>query len=451
MSRIALIGDNSIEYVKSLLEIWADGHSAVLLDWRIPPASAIEMMIEADVHCCYIEETFLHNFDVALCKDISFKVFQNQTKSTSILPKEIYDVFQADYRKDEAVVLYSSGTTGKSKGVILSHFAIQTNADAIIDYMNPTEGDCICIVKTLSHSSTLVGELLVALKTKTKLLIGPVITLPRVTMSNLSKFGVTILCANPTLLKMYADETKTKEYDLKTLRTIYVSGSILNDSIYEYAHRVFHGKQIYNVYGLSEAGPRVTAQKKSCCQSNSVGTPIKGVQIAIVDDRGNLLSVGQRGSIHVKTLSLFDGYVKGTLKHTSKYMGWLNTGDIGYLDENRELHVIGRSDDVIIIDAHKIYPQDIEEAIYKVSTIKECVVTAIEQDNRPILCCAYVSETDLPVDIKKKLGEILLRYEIPKWFVKVDELPKTRTGKTIVRSVQTMLKEVIENNEYDKK
>lgn len=442
MSRIALIGDNSVEYIELLLKIWRDGDTAVLLDWRIPPSSAIEMMREARVCSCYIEKSLFSNFDF-LCNEISFITFQNKTKSATILPDFLYDSFVVNYSKDEAVILYSSGTTGKSKGIILSHYAIQTNADAIIDYMCPTAKDCIYIVKTLSHSSTLVGELLIALKTKTKLLIGPVITLPRVTMNNLSRFGVTILCVNPTLLKMYADEVTVKEYDLKDLKTIYVSGSILNDSIYEYAHHAFQGKQIYNVYGLSEAGPRVTAQKVDCCRSNSVGTPIKGVRIAIVDDQGNHLSVGQRGSIHVKTSSLFDGYVKGTLKHASKYMGWLNTGDIGYLDENRELHVIGRSDDVIIIDAHKIYPQDIETAIYNIAKVKECVVTALMNKGNLILCCVYVSEADLPIDIRKKLGKVLIRYEIPKVFVRMKDIPKTKTGKPLVREIKIKLGKIV--------
>lgn len=440
MSRVALIGDNSVEYVKALLEIWKNGHSAVLPDWRIPPLSAIELMREADVRLCYIEESLLPNFNLPAARGISFQAFSNRTTSATLLPKELYDGFVADNRKEEAVILYSSGTTGRSKGIILSHFAIQTNADAIIDYMRPTERDCISIVKALSHSSALVGELLVALKARTKLLIAPTVTLPRITMSNISKFGVTILCVNPTLLKLYADEIAAKEYDLKPLKALFVSGSILNDPTYAFAHRVFGKIPIYNVYGLSEAGPRVTAQRANCNRSNSVGVPIKGVRVAIVDDEGNLLPVGRRGNIHIKTPSLFDGYVQGTIKHPSKYKGWFHSGDIGFWDEDGELHVTGRCDDVIILDAHKIYPQDVEAAICAASGVKECAVTAVEDQGRLTLCCVYVSDADLPTDIRKKLGVRLLRHEIPKRFVRTEELPKTPTGKVVLHEIQAMLK-----------
>ena len=92
-----------------------------------------------------------------------------------VLPKYISCKFQENYSKNEAIIIYSSGTTGKVKGIILSHFDINTNADAIIDYMKPTTAHCIYIAKTLSHSSTLTGELLVALKTKMNIVIAPTI------------------------------------------------------------------------------------------------------------------------------------------------------------------------------------------------------------------------------------------------------------------------------------
>lgn len=89
------------------------------------------------------------------------------------------------------------------------------------------------------------------------------------------------------------------------------------------------GISVFNVYGLSEASPRVTAQTPECCKSNSVGKPIGGIEVAIVDDNGTLVPNGKRGIIHVSTPSLFSGYVIGERKHPSLYRGWLNTGDIG--------------------------------------------------------------------------------------------------------------------------
>ena len=442
MARVAIVGENSIEYVSKLLDVWNNGDCAVLLDWRIPSNTLIQMMEEAGVLNCIIEKVLFEKIQDP-SHNINFDVYEKDSASSEILPSCIYDKYHENYSKDEAVIIYSSGTTGKAKGIILSHYAINTNADAIIDYMKPTPQDCIYIAKTISHSSTITGELLVALKTKTKLVISPTIVPPRYVLNNINKFGVTIVCLNPTLLSMFVDEYKRKQYDLSSLKTIYVSGSILNDKTYEKAHAVFSHIQVYNVYGLSEAGPRVTAQRIDCCQSNSVGKPIKDIEIKLVSEQGNIVSDGEYGVVHVKTPSLFDGYIVGQNKHKSLYEDWHNTGDVGYIDANDELHIINRLDDVIIIDSHKVYPSEVEKIIIKQCRVKECAVAKIELNDNEFIGCLYASEKEIDRDVKEKLKSKLLVYEIPRFFLRCDALPRTQNGKTSTREVQAFLKEYI--------
>ena len=220
MSRVALIGENSVGYINTLIDIWNNGDCAVLLDWRIPFPTAIEMMIEADVHTCFIEKSLFTKVKNEIPNYIDFITYEKQNKSAELLPNCIYEKFQENYSRNEAVVIYSSGTTGKSKGIILSHFAINTNADAIIDYMKLETDDCIYIAKTLSHSSTLTGELLVGLKANICLIIAPTIVPPRYILNNINKYGATLICLNPTLLSMFAAEYKQSKYDLSSLKTI---------------------------------------------------------------------------------------------------------------------------------------------------------------------------------------------------------------------------------------
>ncbi len=446
MSRIALIGENSIGYVNALVDIWNNGDCAVLLDWRIPFSTTIEMMIEADVHTCFIEKGLFNKIENEFSNSIDFVTYEKQNNSAELLPNCIYEKFHENYSRNEAVVIYSSGTTGKSKGIILSHFAINTNADAIIDYMNPTAEDCIYIAKTLSHSSTLTGELLVALKARMKLVIAPTIVPPRYVLNNINKFGVTIVCLNPTLMSMLADEYERSQYDLSSLKTIYVSGSILNDRIYEKSHAVFSHIQIYNVYGLSEAGPRVTAQRGDCCKSNSVGNPIKDVEIKLVNEQGSIVSDGEYGIIHVNTPSLFNGYVVGKNKHISLYEGWHNTGDVGYIDTNGELHIINRLDDVIIIDSHKVYPSEVEKIIIEQSKVKECAVAKVELNGNEFIGCLYVSEKEIDRDIKEKLKKKLLTYEIPRFFLRCNSLPRTKNGKLLTQETGKFFVRAITSN-----
>ena len=439
MGRVALIGENSAEYVSALLDIWNNGECAVLIDWRIPFPTIIKMMKEADVKKCYIEKD-KYNSICEIPYDIELVMFDRRVKTAQLLPQYIYDKYCDNYSDDEAVVIYSSGTTGLAKGIILSHYAIQTNADAIIDYMSPIKDDCLYIAKVMSHSSTLTGELLVALKSNMKVIVAPTIVPPRVILSNIEEFSTTIICLNPTLLLMLCDEIYRKAYSFSSLRTIYVSGSILSDKIYEKAHNTFANIPIYNVYGLSEAGPRVSAQRVDCCKSNSVGRPIKDISIVVVDDSGQVVPQGCRGTIHVKSPSIFSGYVLGTKRVSLSKPKWLNTGDIGFFDEYEELHIVGRSDDLIIIDSHKIYPSEVEQAILMNNRVSECVVTKINCNGNDFLVCFYTGKKDLEKTIRESLRHKLLTHEIPRCFVYCESLPRTTSGKISIIELQRRYK-----------
>lgn len=444
MKRIALIGENSVEYIDVLVDIWNNGNCAVLVDCQIPPQVAVEMMHEAQVAKCYIEKKYYEKLYKVIDETIELIPYEKENTSARLLPTETYDRFQENYSKDEAVVIYSSGTTGKSKGIILSHFAINTNADAIIDYMQPDDSDRMYIVKNLTHSSSITGELLVALKTRMPLLIAPVVVPPRLVLQNIAKYGVTIIGVNPLLLTMYCNEYENRKYDLSTLKKIYVSGALLNDKTYEMAHKVFRNQEIYNVYGLSEAGPRVTAQRRHCSEGNSVGKVIKGVELVIVDESGNVVPNGERGIVHINTPSRFNGYIQGEIKHKSLYQDWLNTGDVGYLDEHNELHIIGRIDDMIVIGAHKIYPAEVERRIQSAADVRECIVTMVNFKGEDVLCCLYASNEEMRADIKNILGTGLMKYEIPKLFVRTGAIPRTRNGKISSKDVKETIKRELE-------
>ena len=242
---------------------------------------------------------------------------------------------------------------------------------------------------------------------------------------------------------MYCDECRNRDYDLSSLKKIYVSGSILNDKTYNTAHEVFYKQEIYNVYGLSEAGPRVTAQRYNCCKGNSVGKAIKGVEVITVNEYSNITENGELGIVHVNSPSEFNGYIQGELKHKSLYYDWLNTGDIGYFDEHNELHIVGRIDDMIVVGAHKVYPSEVERQIQAVSAIHECIVTLVNFHNEDVLCCLYVSDEKIRGDIKNVLGTVLMKYEIPKLFIKTDTIPKTLNGKVSLNDVkETILREL---------
>ena len=323
--RIGLIGDNSIKYIDTLLNILLEGDVVSLIDWRIPLDVSLNALHQVGINECYIDSTKYRDTEKA--KKFNITLFDANQKGAEELPSSFYEKYKTIFTnqsKDDALIFFSSGTTGKAKGIRLSFAAINHNVDAIIDYMRPSKNDTILITKTLTHSSTVVGELFVGLKANAKVIVEPTVTSPTFVLKNIKKYNVSIWCMNPTLLNIYSKLLGCVTHDISSLKYVFISGSIADKQLLEEAKRNFKNVIILNVYGLTEAGPRVTAQRISSVDKlGSVGSSINGVDIKIISEDGEILAPYSIGIIHVNTLSIMNGYLNGLGKE-SLYRGWLN-------------------------------------------------------------------------------------------------------------------------------
>lgn len=437
--RIAIISDNSIEYVKKIIEIWNNGDSVVLMDWRIPFPTIIKNIKLANAKFCYIEKKFASK--IFEYPEIKFKVIEKTTDSCVVM-KEIVDKYQDNYSTKEAVIFFSSGTTGPAKGIRLSHKAISQNADAIIDYLKMTPKDNLFITKTLAHSSTFVGELLPALKLKCKLVVVPTIMSIRKVFNVLHNHDITMLGVNPTLLQLYGEVAIKHHVEFHSLRVISCSGSNLSKECHSNIKRIFPNTKILNVYGLSELGPRVAAQRYDDYRwtEGSVGVAIKGVKIKVVSCEGKEVKDGEKGCIHVKSEYKMMGYLEGKSARKSYYQGWFNTGDIGYV-KNGELFVTGREDDMIICGSHNVYPASVEEAILKHKNIRECVVFGYPDKlfGEKVICFYVTNDSEIKEsELREFVNKSLAEYEVPTEFLTVQVLPLTENGKISRRLAQKL-------------
>lgn len=123
MSRIGIVGRNSISYVELLINVWNAGDSTVLLDWQMPADVINRLLLELNVTKCFVETNIIEKFDTS--SSIDYEAFENNTISQTLLPLHVYRRFIPLYAKREAVILFSSGTTGAAKGVMLSHYAFR--------------------------------------------------------------------------------------------------------------------------------------------------------------------------------------------------------------------------------------------------------------------------------------------------------------------------------------
>lgn len=413
--RIAIIGDNSIEYVRHLFSIWENGDCAVLIERSIPPKSAVEMMESAHVVSCYIEEKMI----TSEYRDNGIKLipYVSPQERVSRLPPKIMQMYQGSYSRNDAVIIFSSGTTGKEKGIILSHYAISVNSDMVVEQLNATQSDSICILRSFAHSSSLVCELIASIKANMSIILCSQLMHPRVIWKTIKENEVTVLFVNPTLLSILINEQYVQPNDTQSLRVIYSSGAPLSKQLINRARLCLKKVSIFNAYGLTEAGPRVCSQTNHYCSENSVGPPLSGVQVKVVTQMGKIAEVNEVGKIYVKTSSIFTSYIDGSNGNIKD--GWLYTKDMGYISATGELYICGRVDDIINSGGHKINPNVVENIILQSpQPIYDCAVIGEEdlEMGEQLICILY-AEQDINLQVVISFcNEMLASYEIPsKW------------------------------------
>jgi long-chain acyl-CoA synthetase len=337
-----------------------------------------------------------------------------------------------------ALVVYSSGTTGEPKGIVLSHRAISTNVRAISEYLQPSTDDSFLIVKSMVHSSTIVGEVFVALSAGTKIIALNPLVPPSQLFHRIRDHRPTIIGLNPSILRFFLNKELSAS-TLDSVRLVHVSGSIIDQDVLRSFRTRFPFVQVINGYGLSEAGPRVThtagtAQHKL----GSVGRPLRGVEIEVRGANGDLCGPGEPGEILVRSPSLFDGYlVAGGLERPVLTDGLMRTGDMGYRDEDGDLFITGRVDDLILTGSHNVNPADVEEVVRQVKGVADCIVFGVNDELLgQRIACAYTTEWSVHADtgqlerqIREACWRALAGFQTPKTLLRWDLIPVGSGGK----------------------
>lgn len=440
MEYFGIIADNLPEYVKTILKIWNEGGCVVPIDWRIPNSVAIELLLKCGVKQCYIDKTQAQNKPDFLKNGIELIDLANGLENAMLLPKEIYSTFENQYSNEDAVILFSSGTTGEAKGIVLSHYAIQKNADSILNYMKPEKNDCIYIMRSLAHAAGFIGEMIVGLKTGCRLLLSPTVISFKQIIKNINKYEVSILCLNASILSLLLSVSQKHQMDLgKELRAIYTMSAKTPYSLIRDAKNAF-GVPVLNVYGLTELGPRVTAQT---IDSNNyfpdcVGKPIKDVHIRIVDFKTKKkVPALQKGLIEVKSPCLFTRYVNKDCHYDNTK--WFRTNDVGYVDSDGNVYILDRYDDMANCSGHNVFLSSIEETIMEYEGMESNICFSIKNKQfGDQIICLYITDSEdsqYEENLRKYCYLKLAPYEVPFKFIKVLKIPTNINGKRSRRSI----------------
>jgi long-chain acyl-CoA synthetase len=355
------------------------------------------------------------------------------------LPEQPEPVERAD--TDTAVVLHTSGTTGKPKGAELTHGGLRRNAEVTLrTLIEVGPDDVIMGCLPLFHVFGLTCGLNAAVAVGATLVLIPRFD-PRTALRAIERDGVTVFQGVPTMYSALLAVAPEFLGAAKTLRICASGGAALPVPVLTEFEETF-GTTILEGYGLSETSPVACFNHPDReRKAGSIGTPIEGVEMRVVDDNGTEVAAGEPGEIQIRGHNVMKGYwnLPEATAAAISADGWFGTGDIGKVDDDGFFYIVDRKKQMIIRGGLNIYPREIEEVLYEHPAVAEACVVGIPHDSLGEEVGAAVALKDgaqtAPEELRDFVKQRVAAYKYPRRVWLVDALPKGPTGKILRREI----------------
>lgn len=431
---VALLMDNSDSFPLAYFAVQFAGYTVMPINTKLAPPEVEFILNNSQAKAIIVDETL----DLTLQK-ISY---QFQAK---IMTHELYELpnLLVHYREpiitdeDVAVVMYTSGTTGKPKGVMLTHKNIYATAEIWSKPMALTKSDRVFICTPLFHCA---GTHVFMVPT---FLVGATFVIeagfsPTNIVRQLSETKATLFFGVPSMYTLILNSDKSDEYDLSSLRLFGYGAAPMPYELIKRLKEKYPKVKVQNFYGQTENSPAATSllDEDALTKIGSVGKPLARTEIRIDDGEGGELPIGYVGEITVKGPQVMKGYLKNPEETAFALRdGWLYTGDLGRVDEEGYLFIVDRKKDMIIRGGENIYPIEIEEVLFQMPQVFEAAVVGIPHPIYGEVPKAYVRIKDdkqlSEEEIMTYSATQLAKYKLPFQIEFIDELPRNASGKVL--------------------
>jgi acyl-CoA synthetase (AMP-forming)/AMP-acid ligase II len=325
--------------------------------------------------------------------------------------------------EEDAVLILTSGTTGHPKAVRLSHRAIRRNIDMHLESLG-LEDDIISLqVLPLAYSYGLIACLLSVFRLHGTAVLTPYVIEPKRIHAFVDRYGANLLMGTPLIFQYLLERGGEDLKPLQPLRYLTVGGERCRPHVVDLVRRHLPWTRAFITYGLSEAGPRVSTLPPELFASlpQSVGRPLRGVEIAILDSAGHPCLRDEAGEVVLRTPSLMNGYFRDKERTDDRIRdGWLYTGDMGRLDARGFLYLLGRRDGEFKFRGRRIHPGYIEQIVFTHPHVQEVHVTRGEDGRgefiRAVVKARVASEEGLVRELKTLCRQHLPASLVPSEF-----------------------------------
>ena len=341
---------------------------------------------------------------------------------------------------DPINIQFTSGTTGKPKGTVLTHHSILNNGFFVGERLGYTENDVVCIPVPLYHCFGMVMGNLNCLSH------GSTIVYPcrgfdaTQVLESVQRNKCTSLYGVPTMFISYLNHPQFASYKLDSLRTGIMAGSICPIEVCRRVIDEMHMKEVQICYGMTETAP-VSLQSNPddpiSKRVSTVGTVLDHLEIKIVDQDGKIVPRGFPGELCTRGYSVMRGYYKDREK-TEEVLDssrWMHTGDLGVMDNDGYVSIVGRLKDMLIRGGENVYPREIEDFLYGHEDIFDVQVIGVPDERLGEEICAWIILKEhargkvTPEDIKLYCKDKITHFKIPRYIKFVEQFPMTVTGK----------------------
>ncbi|HEX9937191.1 MAG TPA: long-chain fatty acid--CoA ligase [Longimicrobium sp.] len=338
-------------------------------------------------------------------------------------------------RDDPAAILYTSGTTGKQKGAVLTHGNVVSNYHATCHCVGSRPGDRHALFLPLFHCFGQNFILNAALSSGGTVLLHRRFD-PETTPGLLRDQGMTHLYAVPTIY-IYLLNAGLRPDDLPELRYCFSAAATMPVEVARRWQQTF-GLAVHEGYGLTETSPFAAYNHEYVHRPGSIGTPIENVEMKVVDADDREVADGEWGEICIRGPNVMPGYFNRPAESAEALRGgWFHSGDVGYRDADGFYYLVDRVKDMINCAGFKVWPREVEEVLYAHPAVKECAVVGLADEAKGETVAAFVvpqGGASLTADqVEAFCRERMASYKVPRRIELVDAIPKSPTGKILKR------------------